>query len=170
VSRKWERMVAKNRKSVNVVRKKQGKELLSAAAPSEYEIFKGRSWVLPGFLAAFSIFYFISFWNLYPHDFWFWFTGISYFALAGLIYLVRRPVFRIGKRTLSTRRFAGDRAVEPEQIEQITVSPHHFSIQMKEKRGRWMYTKLQHRFPMDELTAKLREFALAHNIKLKEEA
>lgn len=168
MSRKWERMVEKNRQAVNKRRRRSGKAEIGASGSDAMQTFKGRSWILPMFLIGFSIFYFVAFYNAVPRDGVFWFTGFSYLGLGILVFLLRRPLIRIGKRTITARRFNGDRSVEAYEIEEITVSPAYIAIQLKQKK-RWMYSKFQHRFNMDELAAKLKAFALENKVALREE-
>lgn len=173
VSRKWERMVEKNRKSVNKTRKKQGRTEIGNSGGSSREpmvAVKGRSWIMPVILMAVALIYFVSFYGQYPNDGMFWFTGFSYIGLSVLIFLFRRPVIRIGRSTLSVRRYSGDRTVEARQIKELTVSPSSVVIDTNVHKGKWTYTRFQHRFPMDELQAKLKEFALHNQVAFKEES
>lgn len=169
MSRKWERMVEKNRMKVNRQRRKSGQAEIGGTGGQDMQVFKGRSWILPMFLVGFSIFYFIGFYHSLPHDGVFWFTGFSYMGLGVLIFLVRRPVIRIGKNVIWARRFNGDRSVEAQDIEEIVVSPSYIALQLKQQKKRWLYTKFQHRFAMDELAAKLKAFAQANKVALREE-
>lgn len=171
MSRKWERMVTKNQRDINKARKKRGQAALpDGTGTKEKEIvIKGRSWMLPSVLVLFAVMYFITTYKVTEMNGAYWFTGLSYIALAILVYLVRRPIIRISRNYLSVRRFTGDKFIEPKDIEELTLNMGHIVIQLKEKRKRFIYTKLQHRFPMEELTNKLREFAVQHKISLKDE-
>lgn len=159
MSRKWERMVEKNKKSVNKMRVKQGKEAIAGSGSETMQTFKGRIWIMPSLLIGFSAFYFLFLYGVYPHDSVYWLTGISYLALGILTYLFRRPIVRIGRHTLSVRRFSGDQSVEAHEIEEIAATSNSFNIKLKGKRRRWVYSKFQHHFQMDELIPKIKEFA-----------
>jgi hypothetical protein len=173
VSRKWERMVEKNRNSVNKVRRKQGKETIGsgtggARASDPVSVIKGRSWMLPSFLVLFALFYFISFYNSIEHNFSFWFTGLSYIGLALLMYWIRRPVIKVSKDYITVRRFNGDKLLEPKDIKELTLHKDHVVIELVQKNKKLMYTRLQHRFPMEELNSKLRAYAVSHKLAVKE--
>lgn len=159
MSRKWERMVEKNKKSVNKMRVKQGKAVISESGSEPMETFKGRSWIMPSVLIGFSAFYFLFLYGVYPHDTVYWFTGFSYLALGILTFLFSRPTIRIGRRTISVRKYSKDRTAEAHEIEEISVSSGSVAIRLKNKRSRWVYSKFQHRFEMDKLIPKLKEFA-----------
>lgn len=168
MSRKWERMVEKNRKNVNLKRRKSGQEQIGSSS-EDLQTFKGRGWILPTVLIAFSVLYFVVFSNATPHDGLFWFTGFSYLGLGILMYLVRRPVIRIGKHSITARRYNGDRSVNAQEIEEIILSSSSVAIEFKQpNKRRWAYTKFQHRFPMDELTSKLKDFAQANKINVRQ--
>jgi hypothetical protein len=165
-------MVTKNQKTINNVRKKQGKATIQETAKlkEKDDIIKGRSWMFPSILVFVAVFYFFA----YPYgeisrDKWYWITGLSYIALGILMYLVRRPVIRITRTSISLRRFNGDKIVAPHDTEEITLNKGHIVIRLKQKNKKYVYTKLQHRFPMDILNARLREYAIQHKITLKDE-
>src|SRR4051794_18799714 len=109
MSRKWERMVRKNSKSVNKTRQKSGQPKITEMQSDGSVTFKGRSWFLPMLLVATGVFCLISFRNMAGQDNLYWITGASYIFLAILIYVVRRPFIKIGKNALTSRRFGGDR-------------------------------------------------------------
>jgi hypothetical protein len=171
VSRKWERMVEKNRNSLNKVRRKRGQAALSEGITSKEKltVIKGRSWMLPSVLVLFAGLYFFTTYQVAKMDGAYWFTGLSYIGLAILVYLVRRPVIKISHNYLTVRRFTGEKFIEPKDIEEMDLNTSHIVIQLKDKRKKIIYTKLQHQFPMEELAAKLREFAVQHKISLKDE-
>lgn len=172
MSRKWERMVIKNQKTVNRSRKKSGIATIEESNRKKDAdvIIKGRSWMFASLLAVFGLFYLItSAVNGVPMNGLYWFTGISYVLLGALIYLVRRPVIGIGKSYITLRRFAGDKRIGSDSIEELTMNNGHIIIQQKNVKKKYIYTKLQHRFPMDELNAKLREFAIRERVPFKDE-
>jgi hypothetical protein len=165
-------MVVKNQKTVNVSRKKQGLSTIqeTSRVKEKEAVIKGRSWMLPSLLIIFALLYFItSPYGEVKMDALYWFTGISYVLLGVLMYLVRRPVIKIGKAYMTVRRFSGDKLIEPKDIGELTLNNGHVVIQMKNSKKKFVYTKLQHRFPMDTLNSKLREFAVEHKVELKDE-
>lgn len=172
MSRKWERMITKNQKTVNKARKKSGQATIAESTRSKEadEIIKGRSWMLPSLLALFGLFYLItSAVNGMPMNGMYWFTGLSYVLLGALVFLVRRPVIGIGKHSITLRRFAGDKRIPAETIEELTMNDAHIVIQVKNSKKKFIYTKLQHRFPMNELNVKLREFAVRERVPFRDE-
>lgn len=170
MSRKWERMVERNRKSVNKVRTKQGIGSIPEGGREQTEVIKGRSWMLPSMLVLLAILYFITTYQVTGVNGTYLFTGFSYIALALLMYWIRRPEIRIAESYLTVRRFTGDKRVEPKDIKELVLNKGHIVIQTNAKRGgRYIYTKMQHRFPMDKLNAKLREFAVKNKVNLKDE-
>lgn len=170
MSRKWERMVLKNQKTVNKARKKQGLETLSTSTPRGPEtVIKGRSWMLASALVLFAVLYFILTYQEESKTAMYWITGISYIFLGVVYYWIRRPVIKISKNYLTVRRFTGDKFIEPKDIEQMILNNSIVVIQLKEKHKKLVYNKFQHRFPMDLLNGKLREFALQHKVHLIDE-
>lgn len=166
MSRKWERMVRKNTKVSNIQRKKSGKGEISGISADGSVTFKGRSWFLPMLLVATGVFCFIVFRNQPGQEQLYWITGASYFFLALLIYWIRRPFLKIDKKTLSSRRFGGDRFFEADQIKDITMSKDAIVINFKAKGKRWVFTKLYHMFPIDSARVKLQEYAEKNNVTL----
>lgn len=172
MSRKWERMVTKNQKTVNVARKKQGIASIqqTAKAKDADTVIKGRSWMLPSLLIMFAVMYFLTYsYGEGPRDAVYWITGISYIALGVLIFLFRRPVIKLGRTYITLRRFTGDKRMEPKDIESLTLNNGHIVIQLKEKKKKYIYTRMQYRFPMDVLNASLREFANQHKVAVIDE-
>ncbi|WP_438445764.1 hypothetical protein [Gorillibacterium sp. sgz5001074] len=169
MSRKWERMVRKNQKTVNHGRVKRGLGSLPQVSRGAETVIKGRSWMLASVLAIFAILYFILTYQTESKTSMYWITGFSYIALAVLYYLVRRPVIKISRQYVTVRRFTGDKLLEPKDIEGLVLNPGHVVIQLKGKQKKLIYTKLQHRFPMEELNARLREFAQQHKLDYRDE-
>lgn len=96
----------------------------------------------------------------------YWVTGFSYLFLALLMYWARRPFLRIGKTSLASRRFGGDRIVEASQISEITVSKDTIMVTLKPKGKRWVFTKFFHQMPMEAMIEKISDFASKNNVKL----
>jgi hypothetical protein len=169
MSRKWERMVKKNTKTVNKNRVKHGMPTVSQAASDGTVTFKGRNWILSLFLFCVGIFCYISFRNTYQEDNLYWITGGSYILLSVFMYFVRRPFLRVGKSFLGTRRFTGDRRVEAADIKEITITANSVLISFKSNNGKWAYTRLYHRIDIGAMSEKLKEFASVNTVTLKQE-
>lgn len=169
MSRKWERMVSKNSKTVNKQRKKYGKEAIAEPGKDIGKTFKGRSWIFPAFLIAFGFVYLLFFRGLYEKDSTSLLIAVMYILLGLFMYWVRRPVLQIGKTKLSSRRFSGDKEVGPSDIERIVLTPSAIMIQLKAKQSRWVFTKSTQWFPVAEASAKLREFASHNHVSIVEE-
>ncbi|UUZ79270.1 hypothetical protein LJK88_29275 [Paenibacillus sp. P26] len=169
MSRKWERMVKKNTKVTNARRKKTGSTLIAGGGAEDSVVFKGRSWMFPLLLVAVGVFCFISFRNMAGQDQLYWVTGASYLFLAVIIYWVRRPFLRIGKQSLTSRRFGGDRTVDASQISQILFSKDAVVVVILPKNNRWAFTRLYHQFPIEQMKETLKEFAGKNNIAINEE-
>jgi hypothetical protein len=158
MSRKWERMVLKNKKVANKQRTKQGKEVITSVYKEPMERFLGRSWFLPLICIVFSLFFTLT----YPanaQDATTKFVIIAYFIMGLFIYFVRRPRLSVGKTTLSSRRFSRDVSLEPSEIEGITVQNSYVIIHLKRKKARWMFSRLMHRFDIKSMSAAVKEYA-----------
>jgi hypothetical protein len=167
MSRKWERMVLKNSKTVNKQRVKQGKGRIVEAGSEAMEVFRGRNWTMPLLFIGFSIFFLISYGGTNQMDGTTWLTFVLYVLLGLFIFFVRRPVLRVGKTKLSTRRFSGDKTVQASDIGAISISKGYVVIQMK-GRGRWIFSKTNSLFPMNEMSAAVRDFAAHNQIPINE--
>ncbi|QGQ96704.1 hypothetical protein EHS13_18365 [Paenibacillus psychroresistens] len=158
MSRKWERMVLKNKKITNKQRTKQGKEVISRVYKEPMLKFFGRSWFLPLLCIGFSLFFTLS----YPtsgQDATTKFVIIAYFVMGLFIYFVRRPRLSVGKTTLSSRRFSRDVTLEAAEIDGITVQKAYVIIHFRQKKSRWVFSKLMHRFDIRAMSTAVEEFA-----------
>lgn len=169
MSRKWERMVQRNMQTVQKKRSKQQGSKVETHDPFDPDsmiTFKGRSWFFPIFLIGFSIFFLVAFYSVYGGDTTYWLTGIMYFALGLFLFFLRRPYIRIGRHRLSTRRFTGEKFVEADQIESISISPGTIIIQMKEKKERWVFSGILQRFNIDQVKEHLVKFAERNKVQV----
>lgn len=170
MSRKWERMVRRNRKITNNQRKKFGKQPITEAASSDGAVtFRGRSWFLPLMLVLTGIFCFIAFRGTQQDENLYWITGGSYLFLGLFIFWLRRPYLKIGKDFVSSRRFGGDRTLMFNEISEISLHKDSVTIGAKGKNNRWVFTRLYHRFDVEAMKEGLKEFAETHSIALKQE-
>lgn len=168
MSRKWERMVRKNSNTVDKVRRKQGKTSIYQSAKDEQAVsYRGRSWLFPMLLISVGVFVFVSYRGLAGEDPYYWVTGAMYILLAAILFFWRRPFLRIGKQTITSRRFGGDRTMEASAIESIELSPNSVLFSFKNKRF-WVFTKMNHLFPIAEMESTVIEFAQRNKIELKQ--
>jgi hypothetical protein len=165
MSRKWERMVLKNKKVTNKQRSKQGKELISASNKEPVDKFLGRSWFLPLVCVGVSLFFTAAYGsNFMAQDATTKFVTISYLVLGLFIYFLRRPSLSVGKTTLSSRRFSKYVYLAPADIDEIIIQSGYAIIQLKNKKSRWVFSRLMHRFDIKSMSIKLKEYALNHNV------
>lgn len=132
------------------------------------EVFKGRSWFLPALLVACSFFFAIVSVSMYEAQTLYWITVIGYLLL-GVIYFMRRPYVKVGRKQLGTRRFGMDKLFQANEIESMTAQSGSVAIQFKGKRTRWVLSKFQSLYDMPALTARLRTFAEQNGIPFKDE-
>lgn len=169
MSRKWERMVQKNSKTVNKSRAKQGKPPVSESASDGSVTIRGRSWMFPALLFCIGIFSFIAFRGTAHSDNLYWVTGSSYIALSLFIFFVRRPFLKIGKDYLVTRRFSGDKRVNVEQIKEILIQKDAVVISVTTMKSKWIFTKLFQQVDIAALSEQLQQFAQRNAIAIKSE-
>jgi hypothetical protein len=168
-SRKWERMVRKNTKIAS--RRNQTGSTSTAVKSTDGSVtYKGRSWLFPMLLTAVGVFCLIVFSKIPGQESMYWITGFSYIGLALLTYWARRPVLKVGKTSLTSRRFGGDRAAEASNIQSISLGRDTVIITLKTKRNRWAYSKFFHQMPIDAMKEKLTEFASKNGVELNQEA
>jgi hypothetical protein len=168
MSRKWERMIEKNRKQTNRLRGKSGQAYVPNASTgiAAMQAFRGRNWVWPLTLVFIAVFFLNTRSSVMPLETMDYVTAIAYFVLAFIVFLWRRPVLRIGKTQLNTRKFTGEKWVDAEDIEQIVISKSAILIQMKQKRNRWVFTRFAQIFPISETQMSLKEFAENNKVQL----
>jgi len=162
MSRKWERMILKNKKVTNKQRAKQGKAIISNSTREPMVRFLGRSWFLPLICIVFSLFFMLTYPDDAKQDATTKFVIIAYGIMGIFIYLVRRPRLSVGKTSLSSRRFSRDVTVEPSEIEGITIQNSYVIIHLKRKR--WVFSRMMHRFDIKAMSAAVQEFAANNNI------
>jgi uncharacterized membrane protein YobD (UPF0266 family) len=164
MSRKWERMVRKNTKTVNKSRLKQG--ISPVSDPDQPQVYKGRSTVLSLFLVAVSLFLVFTLKDT-EQDRTAWLTILSYLLLALFVYFVRRPYIKVSKTNLAKRGFIGERIIGAEQIKQIIIKPGHVLIEQGKQR--WVYSRFLNRFEVDALAGKLKRFAEYNHVAFVDE-
>jgi hypothetical protein len=169
MSRKFERQVERNAKRVNAQRKRFGQTTISDTAQKKPDHkHQGRSILLPAFLLMVGLTYLISFWNI-DRGGLYWVTVISYVVLALVVFGLRRPFLTIDKNALTTRKFAGFRSVNAEDIEEIEAQDGYIIIVLKSKKPRWVFSRSMNRFDTATMAVKLKEFAKTNQVKFKEQ-
>lgn len=166
MSRKWARQVERNSKRINAQRKRLGQSSIGQTG-KDNDMMKGRSLMLPAFLLFVGISYMISFWQV-DRGGLFWVTVVSYFLLAVIVFAWRRPFLKIGKQSLSTRKFAGMRTVYADDIEQIEAQNGYVVIMFKNKKARWVFSRTFHRYDTKLMAEKLRNFASANQVTFQQ--
>jgi hypothetical protein len=162
VSRKWERMVEKNRKVVNKQRVKGGKSKLSYDRQPEKDTFRGRSIFLPIFFMSISIMFVLFFGQAAgQQDMLYWVTVISYFVLSLYFFFLKRPYLKVGKAQISTRKLGREKIINALDVEKITIQPGYIIISIKGKRSQMVFSRLFNRYDLKAMGASLKEFA--HN-------
>jgi len=159
-------MVQRNSKQINKKRKKDGKQAI--ASPSvQIDRFKGRSIIMPFTLLLLILFYILLFqpWSssFKENQSMFWLTVGCYVVLA-LFYALRRPYLSVTKERLETRRFSGYKILKPSDIRKIVQQPGYIIIEPV-KGSNWVFSKVMNRFPIDQMGARLKEFATANHIE-----
>ncbi len=164
MTRKWERMVAKNSKNVNKQREKYGRK---PDSPKTQEKFKGRGWLFPTVLAAVGIMYMILFASTAGTTIY-WVTVGSYLLLA-LIFFFRRPFIEVKRNQLTFRRWNALKFASSEDIKQIMLQNGAVIIVLKKNKSRWIFSRLIQRYDTDAIAERLKEFARAHGVALTDE-
>jgi hypothetical protein len=156
---KWERQVERNAKKINAQRKRMGQaSIYDRPAAGRDERINGRSWLMPAFLISVGLFYMISFWGV-NRDGLYWFTVAMYLILAVVVFFFRKPFLSIGKSSLTTRKFAGFKTVQADDIEGIVVMSGYVIISMTNKKPKWVFSRLTNRYDTDYMAERLRDFA-----------
>lgn len=166
MSRSWERAVQRNTKQINKRRKKDGKKNISSPT-AHIDRFQGRSLIMPFTLLLLILFYIVMF-QPWSADFSqsvgvFWTTVGCYVVLA-LFYFLRRPYLAVTKDKLETRRFAGYKTLKPLEIRKIVQMPGYIVIETV-KGGNWVFSKLMNRYPLADMSVRLKEFAAQNQIE-----
>ena len=111
-------MVEKNRKELDKKRERQGKGKLGMSHP-DYDLYQGRSQVLPLFLLSVAAFFAFSSFRWGNIDGLFWFTLIAYIVLSLYFYFIKRPYLKIGKSFIATNRWGREVSVPLKNIKKV---------------------------------------------------
>lgn len=173
MARSWERMVQRNSKQVNKRRKQEGKTTIGSGSgtksASSPDVFKGRSIGFPAFLVALGTLYLMltiaSPLEQGPSALnW---VGVSLYYLLAVFMFFRRPYLKVDRSSLATIRFNRERVWKASDIEIISLSKGAVTVKMKGKRTRWVFTKLVNRYDIPAMSARLEQFAKAHNVNIE---
>ncbi|WP_151736293.1 hypothetical protein [Paenibacillus tengchongensis] len=175
MSRSWERMVQRNTKQANSLRKKQGKETIQGSyapagtsAGKGADVFKGRNIFFPVILVLLGI----MFWMVSTVDqtdqsgiFAPWVGIVLYFALAALVFF-RRPFLKVERARVSTIKFNRERWLQAAEIEKIILSKSAVFIKHKGKRKQWVFSKWINRYNTVAMAERLEQFGKANQIEV----
>lgn len=166
MSRKWERMVQRNTKQINKQRKKTGQPRIGETtnSSSRGDVFKGRSIMLPLFLASVAGFFMVIYSKAEQVDSLYWITVVMYFLLA-FYFFMRRPYLAVSNDTLSTRRLGGDKRMKAADVAEITIMKGYCVISFSSRRTKWVFSRTINRFDTEAMSKRLQQFATQHGIK-----
>lgn len=168
MSRKWERKIERNSKLVNKQRKRFGKPPIGSKAepvPNK-DIFKGRSIILPLFLASIAMFFATVNAQLGEQNELYWIT-LSLYVLLAIYFFFKRPYLLVQNSKLSTRRLGREKSLHASEISHIQLMSGHCVIEVKNKRARWVFSRYINLYQTDKMAERLREFAAQHGIEIK---
>lgn len=166
MSRKWQRMVEKNQKDAYKRNKKRGTKNVINGGLNDQIIHKGRSWLVPLLLISFCLFFVLVPGQYYTKDKWYWFTVVSYLLLGVFVFLTRRPFLQITRNDITSRRFGGNRTYQASDIQEIHLRENEVSIQFKQQRSKWVFTRWMHRFQMNQLMVDVIHFAARNQLPI----
>lgn len=164
--RSWERRVRRNTAHINKQRKKQGMDQL---VPESEKVvrFRGRNYLLPILLLIIVAVYAVISTASTQNAATTW-TTIGLYVLLALTFFLRRPYLAVGADYVQTRRMFGDRRLRPAEIKAISVQRGYVVIQPV-KGTNWVFSRLLYRYPVEEMKARLRDFADTHHIVFQEQ-
>lgn len=171
VSRKWERMVAKNQKTLANQNAKLPKEKKPRAVEkSEQGIYEGRNVFVSVLCFSVSIMFFLFFGQVGESQLLFYVTVFIYFLFGFYFFFVKRPYIKVTSSTIAIRRFGKERVTPAANIEKVHVQPGYVIITVQERRKHnLIFSRFFNRYDTDKLGEKLRELADKHNIEYVKE-
>jgi hypothetical protein len=167
MSRSWERKVRKNTTVLNKTRKKMGVGAVTGKA--KVEKFKGRNYILPGFIILFTGFYvYMATLSMeWKNNSTMFLVTIGSYMLLAALFFFRRPYLSVAKDYLGTRRMTGDKTLFANNIKKISLQKGFVVIEQT-KGQNWVFSKIMNRFPTDRIAERLRTFANENGITLDE--
>lgn len=171
VSRKWERMVEKNRKKLNEQRSKQGKGKVKVAAPSNKHIFHGRNIIVSILCLCVSLMFLFGFEQASTSEVMYWLVIVCYFALGLYFFFLKRPYIKISKvePEIAIRKLGKEKVTEAAEIEHIHIQPGIIAIKVKDKRSPVVLTRVFNLYSIKEIAPILEQFAQKYTIEFKVE-
>lgn len=166
MSRKWERMVAKNQKALASQTAKQPKEKRPRAElKSEQGIFEGRNVFVSVLCFSVSIMFYLFFGQIGENELFFYVTVFLYFLFGFYFFFVKRPYIRITSSQIAIKRFGKERVTPASAIEKIIVQPGYVIITVQEKRKHnIIFSRFFNRYDTEKIGEELRELASKHQI------
>lgn len=166
MSRRWERMVERNTKTMNRLRSKSGQAPIGAKAGEEP--IRGRSWVFPLVLASAGLLFGFT---VPPeaNGVLYQITVALYLLLALYHFFLRRPFLKVTKQDLSWRTYSGERIVKAGEIKSIVIGERKSVVQLKDGKTQRSFSKIYHLYPMDQVNKALSSFAAAHGIPVNQQ-
>jgi len=162
LSRKWERMVARNRAELNQRREKQG---LGKVTSTGTELtFKGRSYLFPFVLLVIASLY--GFINISAGDTntLFWVTIALYLLLCLYFFFIRRPYLKFIGNEIMTRKLGRERTANLADIEKIVFQRGTVVITIKDERTEWFFSRGMQLFQTNKMADHLEKIAQKRNI------
>lgn len=169
MSRKWERMVEKNRKKLNEQRAKYGQTKVKPIGQSNHDIHRGRNIVVSILSLSVSLIFFFFFEESSTNETMYWLVIVSYFFLAIYFYFLKRPYIKISKNKpeVAIRKVGKEKVMTADQIEYIHVQPGIIAVKLVNKRSPVMLTRVFNLLSIKEIAPKLEQFARKHGIEFK---
>lgn len=163
----FERAVKRNQHKVNKNRKKKGQPVLGSGMENE-DIFKGRAFIFP-FVLVVLAFMFLTLSGVTKDGVsgFDWFVFILYIGLA-LMYFLRRPYLKVGKKRIKTIKLSRERSLGAEDIKRIVVDKGSIIIEHNAKGSNWAFSRLLNLYDTDAMGERLITFAQTHQIPVED--
>lgn len=167
MSRKWERMVAKNQKTLAQQNAKQPKEKKARAVlKSEQGIFEGRNVFVTVLCFSVAIMVFLFFGQVGESQLFFYVTVFLYFLFGFYFFFVKRPYIKVTPSSIAIKRFGKEKVTPAANIEKVLVQPGYVIITAQERRKHnIVFSKFFNRYDTDKLGEALREFAEKNKVE-----
>nr|WP_156282762.1 hypothetical protein [Paenibacillus sp. NEAU-GSW1] len=152
---------------VNKARKKQGASSIALGSEKK-DRYTGRSYIAPILLVLFISMYvvLVSTSKGFKPDTMFYVTIGCYLFLA-LVFFLRKPYITVGKDYVQTRKMTGDKRLGVSAIKGISVQKGYVVIE-QHKGGNWVFSRVLNRYPTDDISERLQEFAKVNNLPFEQ--
>ncbi|GAK39514.1 hypothetical protein PUW24_24035 [Paenibacillus urinalis] len=163
----FERSVKKNQQKINKDRKKRGQPSIGSGVEQE-DVFKGRAFLFPFVLVVLS-FMFLTLSGLTTDGVgaFDWVVFALYLGLA-LMYFMRRPYLKVGKKRIKTIKLSRERSMGPEDIKKIVLEKGSVVVERNGKGGPWVFSKLLNLYDVEAMGARLVQYAQNHQIPVED--